>query len=57
MSPTQVDKLIWLSENATQEEYETYWDEVQEEHGHSSERMAQLIGLRVAVNRVFREDN
>ncbi|AMW62800.1 hypothetical protein DIGNKC_225 [Bacillus phage DIGNKC] len=56
MTPAQADKLIWLSESATKEEYFSFWDEVQEEHGHTDDRMCELIGLRFAVNKAFGED-
>ncbi|QDH49505.1 hypothetical protein PHIREBALL_231 [Bacillus phage Phireball] len=56
MTPAQADKLIWISDNGTQEEYEAYWDEVQEAHGHSDDRMCELIGLRFVVNKAFGED-
>ncbi|WP_176524291.1 hypothetical protein [Bacillus cereus] len=57
MRPNQADKLIWLSENATQEEYETYWDEVQEEHSHSHDKMCTLIGLRYGLNKALGEES
>ncbi|AHZ10806.1 hypothetical protein NIGALANA_233 [Bacillus phage Nigalana] len=56
MTPAQADKLIWLSESATKEEYFEFWDKVQEEHGHTDDRMCELIGLRFAVNTAFGED-
>ncbi|ALA46537.1 hypothetical protein DIRTYBETTY_232 [Bacillus phage DirtyBetty] len=56
MTPAQADKLIWLSESATKEEYFEFWDKVQEEHGHTDDRMCELIGLRFAINKAFGED-
>ncbi|ADH03294.1 gp148 [Bacillus phage W.Ph.] len=56
MKPWQADKLIWLSEHATQEEYEKYWEVVQNECGYTDERMGTLIGFRYAVNEAFKED-
>lgn len=57
MRPDQADKLIWINENATQAEYVAYWDEIQEEHGHSDEQMSTLIGLRYGLNRLFEEED
>lgn len=57
MRPDQADELIRLSEEAIHKEYCRYWDEVQNEHGHSNEKMGILIGLRYGLNKVFEEEN